>query len=54
MLPENMVFLKKDLNTWFRKGDVIEIIKRDEKSKLVYVYCKKYKKYMWLMEKDLM
>ena len=51
---KHVVFLKKDLNIWLKKGDAVVILKYDEKSKLVYVYCKKYKKYMWLMEKDLM
>lgn len=52
-MNKRLVMLSKDLNVWFRKGDVVEVIKHDEKSKLVYVYCKKYKKYMWLMESDL-
>lgn len=47
------VMLFKDINVWFKKGDVVEIKEQDDKSQLALVYNRKNKKQMWLMYKDL-
>lgn len=46
------VMLSRDINIWFKKNDVVEILQHDTKSKLVQVKSKKGK-VCWLMEKDL-
>ena len=48
------VMLFRDINVWFKKGDVVEVKQVDEKSQLVLVYNRKNKKQMWLMMKDVM
>ena len=49
-----LVMLKRDVNVWFKKNDIVEIKEVDEKSQLVKVYNRKNKKEMWLMFKDVM
>ena len=51
---KHLVMIKNDLNVYFKKGDVVEVLHIDEKSQLVYVYNKKNKKRQWLMMKDVM
>lgn len=48
------VMLFRDVNVWFKKGDVVEVKEVDEKSQLVQVYNRKNKKTQWLMIKDVM
>ena len=48
------VMMNKDVNIWFKKGDVVEVKETNEKSQLALVYNRKNKKEMWLMYKDLM
>ena len=48
------VMISQDINTYFKKYDVVEVKQVDEKSKLVYVYSKKHNKYQWMMFKDVM
>ena len=48
------VMISQDINTYFKKNDVVEVKQVDEKSKLVYVYSKKHNKYQWMMFKDVM
>ena len=48
------VMIKQDLNVWFKKYDVVEVLEVNEKSQLVQVYNRKNKKTQWLMFKDVM
>ena len=41
------------VNTWFQKGDVVEIKAVNEKSGLVLCYKKKHKKTQWMFAKDV-
>ena len=47
------VMLFKDINVWFKKGDVVEVKEKDDKSQLALIYNRKNKKEMWLMYSDL-
>ena len=48
------VMISEDINVWFKKYDVVEVLEVDEKSHLVYVYSKKHNKYQWLFFKNVM
>ena len=48
------VMIRQDINTWFKKGNVVEVLEVNEKSQLVKVYNRKNKKTQWLMFKDVM
>ena len=48
------VMINQDINTYFKKNDVVEVKQVDEKSQLVQVYNRKNKKTQWLMFKDVM
>ena len=45
--------MANSVNTWFQKGDVVEIKTVNEKSGLVLCYKKKKKKTQWMFAKDV-
>lgn len=49
-----LVMLKRDVNLWFKKNDVVELKEFNNASQIVLVYNKKNKKQMWLMYKDVL
>ena len=53
-MEKRLVMLKKDINVYFKKNDVVEILEVDEKSRLVLVNSKKHKKRQWMMFSDVM
>ena len=53
-MEKRLIMLKKDINVYFKKNDVVEILEVDERSRLVLVYSKKHKKRQWMMFSDVM